>query len=322
MSSDYTARINRVMDYIEEHISEALSLEQLSDAACFSPYHFHRIFKAFTGETIQKFIQRIRLEKSITQLLGNTSKPVTDVALDCGFSSSATFARAFKEMFGMTASEARKNPERLLSKLGKIKSNAGKMESNAGEESVETSSYFDLNTGSMNWRISMKKTPGISAEVSVREFPETTVVYVRHTGPYKGDGALFGQLFQKLMTWAGPRGLFFPGKTQCLSVYHDNPDITDDNKLRLSVCLTVEPSTQVDGEIGKMTVAGGTYAVARFEIKDDQYEAAWNSVYSGWLPESGYEPADKPCLEFYLNNPQEHPEGKHIVEICIPVQPR
>ena len=100
---EYTARINRVIDFIEDNISEELSLEVLSKVACFSPFHFHRIFRGMVGETINQFTQRIRLEKATAQLVGNPKKSITGIALELGFSGSAVFARAFKEAFKMSA---------------------------------------------------------------------------------------------------------------------------------------------------------------------------------------------------------------------------
>lgn len=70
-----------------------------------------------------------------------------------------------------------------------------------------------------------------------------------------------------------------------------------------------------------MTIPGGTYAVARFELSDQEYEAAWQLLYGQWLPQSGYQPDDRPTYERYVNNPDEHPERKHIVDICVPVKP-
>ena len=74
-------------------------------------------------------------------------------------------------------------------------------------------------------------------------------------------------------------------------------------------------------EVGKMTIAGGRYAFARFELKPDEYAEAWNAVMGGWLPESGLQPADVPCFQLYHNDCNEHPEKKAIVDICIPVVP-
>ena len=161
----------------------------------------------------------------------------------------------------------------------------------------------------------------IETEVNVEEWPAMEVAYVRHVGPYKGDSGLFGRLYGKLMSWAGPRGLLQDPDMKMFNVYHDNPEITDDGKLRLSICLTVPAETEAEGEIGRMTIQGGTYAVGRFEIDVDQYQQAWDTMCGGWLPESGYQPEDGPCLEQCLNDPSQHPEGKHIVNICVPVKP-
>jgi AraC family transcriptional regulator len=104
-------------------------------------------------------------------------------------------------------------------------------------------------------------------------------------------------------------------------VYHDNPEITEEVRLRTSACISIPKDTPVEGEIGKMTIAGGRYAIARFEITSDQFQDAWDTVCGGWLPDSGYQPEDGPCFEIYHNNHQEHPERKHIVDICVPVKP-
>ena len=157
--------------------------------------------------------------------------------------------------------------------------------------------------------------------VEVKDMPELQVAYVRHIGPYQGDSALFENLFAKLMKWAGPRGLLRFPETQILTVYHDDPDITEAEKLRTSACITVPQDTSVEGEIGKMVVPGGKFAVARFEISGDEYQAAWDALMGGWLPESGYQPDDRLCYELYHNDPKEDPEGKHIFDICVPVKP-
>ena len=160
-----------------------------------------------------------------------------------------------------------------------------------------------------------------AVNVEVMDQPDLHVAYVRHVGPYKGDAAMFEDLFTRPMRWAGPRGLCGP-QMQVLSVYHDDPEITEEEKLRVSACITVPEGTRVDGEVGSMTVKGGTCAVARYEITgSEQYEAAWTWLMGVWLPESGYQPDDRLCYELYHNNPKEDPGGKHVVDICIPVRP-
>lgn len=314
----YVSRINCVIDYIEEHIETEMSLAELAGVAQFSPYHFHRIFKAMVGESLYAFIQRIRLERAATKLLGNPGKSITEIAFECGFTGSSTFARSFKYMFGMSASKWRERGWQGISKNGITDSKERKTNSNMGQDFIISSQY---NQGTLQlWRIEMKDNQ-LQAQVEVRDMPDIPVAYIRHIGPYKGDMELFGRLFGSLMKWAGPRGLLqFPG-TKVIAIYHDDPEITDESKLRTDACITVSADIQPEGEIGRETIPAGRYAVAHFEINVDQYQDAWTAVCGGWLPESGYQPGEGLCYEVYHNDPKEHPQGKHIVDICIPVKP-
>lgn len=157
--------------------------------------------------------------------------------------------------------------------------------------------------------------------IEVKELPEMPIVYVRHIGAYKGNPALFQRLFGKLCGWAGPRGLIRPPQTKFLCVYYDDPDVTEDERLRVDVAMTVPKDTPVDGEVGKNILPAGKYAVGRFELSSPEFEEAWGGVMGGWLPQSGYQCDDRPCFEVYLNDPKTHPEGKCIVDICVPVKP-
>src|SRR5215467_15335686 len=103
-NSEYAQRINRVIDYLRENLDRQLKLEELARVACFSEFHFHRIFGAVAGETLNQFTSRLRLEKA-ARLLRYSDRSLTDIALDCGFSSSATFARAFRSGYDTTPTE-------------------------------------------------------------------------------------------------------------------------------------------------------------------------------------------------------------------------
>ena len=220
----------------------------------------------------------------------------------------------------MSASEWRAGSYLKNSKNGKTDSKEGKPVGNIQQDFDVYSFYIDNMTKQM-WRVEMKSNKELITNVEVKDISEMHVAYIRHIGPYAGDEQLFGNLFNRLCAWAGPRGLLRFPETKFVTIYHDNPDITDENKLRTDVCITIPLDTQVDGEIGKATIPAGKYAIAHFEITPDQYGDAWNAVYGGWLPESGYQPDDRPCFELYLKDPKEHPEGKHVVDIYAPVKP-
>ena len=158
----------------------------------------------------------------------------------------------------------------------------------------------------------------LNKSVEVTELPKMTVAYIRHIGPYQGDDKLFESIWNRLFSWAGPRGLIGGQDFKSLVIYHDDPNVTNDDKLRMSVCITVPPETKTDGEIGKMEIEAAKYVVARFELTAQDFQEAWEWVYGQWFPTSGYQPDDKPCFEMY---PEEPKDGKFTVDICVPVKP-
>lgn len=164
----------------------------------------------------------------------------------------------------------------------------------------------------------------LSPEVEIRDIPEMNFAYIRHVGPFIENQELFQILFTKVFAWATPKGLVNFPSTRTLTVFHDNPDTTDADKTRISVGITVPEGTKTGGEISDMTIGGGKFAVAKFEIDPDQYKQAWDTVSEKWMPQSEFRPDmdDRLCFEVYQNDPKEQLEGKHIVEICIPVKPR
>lgn len=332
--TEYRARINTVMDYIHNNLHKSLSLNELSKVANFSPYHFHRIFSSITGETLNSFIQRLRVEKAASMLIANPKKSITEIALDYGFSSSASFARLFKEMYGMNASQWRNGGYKNFSKICKTQSKIGKTVSNQCKDLSSDSRYISISISEKGgaiptdsteeFHISLRRTQ-MSLEpkptVDVKSMQAFTVAYVRNIGPYKGNYTLFEDLMNKLSTWAGPRGLYDQPDLKCLSIYHDDPDITDAQNLRLSVCISIPKDTKVDGEIGKMEIPAGKYAIGHFKLDSDQFQDAWNFMYGEWMPKSGYQPDDGLCYESYLNDPSKDPEKKHKFDIYIPIKP-
>jgi AraC family transcriptional regulator len=105
-AASYQERILRVMLHIQERLDEPLSLDALAGVACFSPCHFHRVFRALTGEGVHEHVRRLRLERA-AQRLKSPDRPVTDIAFETGYESHEAFTRAFHAMFGMSPSEFR-----------------------------------------------------------------------------------------------------------------------------------------------------------------------------------------------------------------------
>lgn len=316
---EYLGRIERVVDYIYAHAGEEISIDDLADVAAFSRFHFHRVFASVVGETVSDFLKRIRLQMAASRLVDRPAETVTEVALAVGFSSPSVFARAFKERFGHTATAWRElQLEKRRRSAGSTGSQAdgkhGQGDSSQGQETQAGNSYPP---GILFTRIRRKEMTKLRFTVEVKDLPEMTVAYARHIGPYNG----IPEAFERLGRWAGPRGLYAAPGIKSLAIYHDSPETCDEGKLRSSACVTVAPGTEVSGDINLMTVPGGKFAVARFEILPTQFGEAWDALMGEWFPSSGWQPDDRMCYEVYLQDPGDNPEGKFVIDICEPVRP-
>ena len=294
---DYKRRVCLAMNFISRNLDKELSLEEIAETASFSMFHFHRIFKAVVGETVSEFTRRLRIELAANRLISNHDN-ITGIAIDCGFSSSQNFAKAFRQHFGMTPSAYRK------SKPGNKNSK--------GENALSLQVSYDVDTILVNL---LKNEGRKNMNAEVKEMPEYCVAYVRKMGAYGKETC--EQAFIELMQWAGPRGYLASGAM--LGLYWDNPEVTLPDKCRTDACISVPVGTVPEGQIGLQTISGGPYAVCHFEIKTDSFQQAWEDAFT-WLVNGGYECADLPCYELYHNNAEDHPEGKWIFDICIPLK--
>lgn len=315
----YVERINAAIDYVEQHLTDDLTLERLAAVAHFSPFHFHRIFSVLVGETPNRFISRIRIERAATLLAQQPTRPVTDIGVECGFANPSSFSRAFREAFSMSATEWRRGGYETYQRAAgeSYRDVIGNIGALSGDYGIE-SSRLDSTTGEMSWQIRCGDLD--PATVTVESFPDLDVAYVRHTGRYQGIGEVFEEIFDRLMKWAQPRGLVTP-ESLVLAVYHDNPSITGDDRLRVSACISVPSDTPASGGIGLMRLAGGRCAVGHFELGEQDYGKAWFALAGGWLPDSGYEPDDRLPFERYPITQSTNSSDKETVDICLPVRP-
>jgi len=300
----YISCINSAIDYIEGNISQPLKLESIARAAGLSPFHFHRIFASFMNESLNNFVRRVRVEKAAMMLFTNPGYSITKIAYLNGFSSSQALAKQFRLFFNTTPGQYRK------SKIGNIYS----------KNSQDYTMDFHYHTGSNQQMIYYNPRRRNGMKVQIKKFPDINLAYIRHIGPYKGNPELFGKLFNKLCTWAGPRNLITKDSSY-FCIYYDGPEVTDESRLRMDVCINVPEDTQVSGEVGKQLIKGGDYAVMRCIIKDPkEYEQYWNELYTSWLPSSGYQPENKPPFEMYPADCSKQ-DGSMVVDICMPVKP-
>lgn len=151
-------------------------------------------------------------------------------------------------------------------------------------------------------------------EASVRKLDPKRVAFIRHRGPY----AEVGPVWQRLTGWAGAAGVFGPD-TEKFGMTYDDPDTTPPEKIRYDACITIGPDVVPGEDIDVKDVPAGRYATA---ILVGSYEGL-AETYDGlleWISQEGLTPTrDRPCLEFYLEDPASTPVSELRTEVCIPL---
>lgn len=298
---EYLRRIYKVQDYIESHLDDNLELTQLAQVAGFSKYHFHRIFKSLSGESVLDYTKRIKLEKAASLLFIRQELSVTDVAHRCGFTDSGVFARTFKQVYGLSPTAYRLQDSKICTARLKQPGYNGQVPNHQVDP-------YD--------REFQKK-------VELKYIEPMQAAYVRYVGDYQQLQQEFAGLMSDLLAYAQTYHLIPGQNAKILTIYHDNHEFTEDDNLRSSLCLSPYSNLQLKetDKIGVLTIPGGHYAIGEFEMAFDQYPDAWHYLYSHWLSHSGYQPGDSFPFEVYLNDPNQHPEKRHHVAIYFPIEP-
>ena len=286
-AQDYHERIVRTLVYIQEHLDDALELEQVASVAAFSSFHFHRVFRGLVGETLKEYVRRLRLERAARNLK-QLDEPIIETALQAGFETHESFTRAFGDMFGIPPSAYRT-------------AHRPAPESASGTHLGDVSGYHPPDYGDL-------------PPVEVKELPPMRLVFLRHVGPYNQVGATWG----RLMAWAGMRGLLGPNM-KLIGIVHDDPDMTPPDKVRYDAAVTVSRPVQPEGEFGVMELAGGAYAVVLHKGPYEKLGRTYQCVYGGWLPKSGYHLRDVPAFEQYLNSPRDTKPEDLLTLIHVPL---
>ena len=301
---EYEKRVNRVIDHIRAHLSDELPLAALARVAAFSPFHFHRVFKAITGETVFGFIQRLRIERAAGALHSHRDRPVLDVALDHGFASAATFARAFRARFGMSATQWRAGG----AERWRARRKPGKQDRKPGKAA-----------GAGRRHTARRRRQEEAMSILVRDLPAHHVASMRYVGPYGARG--IPELWARFRTWMAAHDLT-SSTSVTLGVAYDDPGITAPDRCRYDACVVVPPDFRPDRLVEVTDVHAGRYAVARFTGTAHEIVDAGDRVFAEWLPGSGYEPDDCPCYERYRGNATvDARAGTFRCELCLPVRP-
>ncbi len=289
----YLARVHRAVDLIVQDLAQPLPLQRVAQAAGFSPFHFHRVFQAVMGETPGQFVKRQRLERALFLMAHAPRRPLTQVALDCGFASSSDFSRSFKQHFGQA-------PRRF---------------DLAAFRQARRADFDQLLPAppSPRAQLPLAGPSPDGFQVQLRELPARTVAYVRVLDPYR-PGVVQAACAQ-LLAWALPRGL---ADQPWLGYMWDEPETVALAQCRYDVGLVVDAEAPAGG-IGFIRFPA--MRVAEIVIRGDIHLElrAWDWLYKHWLPHSGWLPADHPAFEAWIGRPYAHGDAHFELACQLPV---
>lgn len=276
---EYSRRINLIVDYINNNLDGELDLNNLANLASLSPFHFHRIFKAFIGEPLGSYVTRIRVETA-GKLLRYTSDTVEEIAFKVGYEVPSSLSKAFKLFFDTSPDTYRKN---------------------------KTLSIIKHSRNNSTMQI---KTP------KIQSISDKSVLYIRVIGEY--GNVNYGDAWERLWAAVKEQKLFTAG-IEHIGICHDDPKVTEGNKCRYDACLVIHKQAKEHGEIGLKNIQGGNYAIFLHNGPYEQLSDLYDVIFGKWLPNSGCELRNVPAFEKYLNNPKNTAQEQLKTEIYIPI---
>lgn len=292
----YLERVNLAIDYVVEHLNEPLRLTDVARVAMFSPFHFHRVFQALTGETLADFAKRLRLDRALHQMALAPRTSLTQVALSCGFASSSDFSRSFKQRFGVPPSVFDINSWRAAHR--------DKLEARVHAEAT---------------RLHLPRLPARTNpdafRVVIRALPPRTVAYIRVSNPYEAS-AVF-ETVHRLLDWADRNSL---SDGQWLGYQWENPEIVPLEQCCYHVAVEAERFAP-KGEIGRYRFPAMTVAQVEIRGTIELELRALQWLYSVWLPRSGFVPDDQPAFEAWIGRPFAHGTSRFELYGQLPIRP-
>ena len=287
--ADYIARIDRVIDHVHVHYAEPLPLDALARIAHFSPFHFHRVFRAHTGETLRAWVSRVRVQRAALLIgRGQTRTTLLEVALACGFGSAAELSRAFREAFHVTPTEFRRRAQ--------TRKNA--------QESLDRHAYLPRHE---------RHTLASPQRIQRVTRPRCELAYIRVQKPF--EGTRLAQAWARLEAFAESAAL---EGCMRLGLSHDDPELMPE--ARYDLALAEASTAPKQRGISHRTLEGGLYAELAAHGTVQDIAQAWDALFA-WLPTSGYEPADGPGIERYQRAPDFLTWSDFDVVLALPLRP-
>ncbi|MBN2739241.1 MAG: GyrI-like domain-containing protein [Spirochaetales bacterium] len=274
--NDWQIKIEKALIMLLDNLDSPANFHETAKTLASSPFHFHKQFKKFTGETLKTCLSRIRLEKSMVMIRDST-KSITEIAIECGYSNSEMLSKAIKKSMGLSPSQLRK--QKSWHPLISSWNNFHYLKNN------ENKTWFYL-----NGEFECMKT-------KIIEFPEKKFYGYECTG----DFWQLPKIWEKLHKQLSEKNLYGIIK-EFMSVFPDqNPGIPQTQKRAYGGFVTNEKLPPIEN-IKALTIPAGLYAVTVHYGSSEEIGPVWDQWIENWLPNSGWkQDHTRPNYEWYQN---------------------
>lgn len=293
---EHLDQIQRAIDFIENNLGNDISVDDIAREAAFSRWHFQIVFSSAIGETVKEYIRKRRLSNSLN-LLKLTDQRLIDISLEAGFESQEAYTRAFKNQFGITPGEYRKNGAKDYMILHKAK---------------VTMDYLDHLYGGINMKAIFKKLPQF-------EVVGLGAKFISILSPEKNNHIVIPKLWieylsrqKEINSRAKPYDLGV-----CMPVGNDMQKSHSDECFYLA-CTEVKDLKYIPEGMITKTIPAGEYAMFTHKGPLSKLDHTMNYIYGSWLPRSGRKLREAPDLELYDHRFTPNSEQSEF-DIYIPI---
>jgi AraC family transcriptional regulator len=282
----YADRIETVIRYVVDRdpAQPLPGLADLAGIAHLSEFHFHRVYRLMTGETLGDTVRRLRLARAVPEL-GDAAGSVTAAAGAAGYATGPAFTRALKAETGISGMEARRSEAALGQLIDRLRHPRTRHDHTAPPISVEVISFAPLE-----------------------------VVAMRNIGDYAELNRAYSRLFELMLAAASPeqiRGIW--------GVPYDDPLSVPPEACRFDCCLEVDGLPGVPEGLVALRLGGGSVATLVHHGSYDDIGASIDSLYRYTVDDLDRPPAAAPVFVHYRHDPEEVAEADLEARVYLPL---
>lgn len=289
-------RLQRAIDFIEEHINDEITIADVANAVAFSQWHFQVVFHAIIGDTVKEYIRKRRLTLAAQALISSKER-IIEVGFSAGFESQAAFTRAFKAQFHLSPAAVRKQGVQAIMPLCKPKI---------------TQTYIH------------HLTKGLTMEPLIKNLDAMIAVglqthFITAASPnFNGLQVIpplwqeFNRRYHEINHLVGEEkmGVTFPK--------WEGQDKSDLENMLYIACAAVTAAHDVPKGMVRVDIPKGRYAIFTHKGKVDGIAHTMQYIYGSWLPKSDHQLRDAPHLERY-DHRFIYNDEKSECDIAVPI---